>query len=219
METGHVYKSIVAVIGAMSAEGISKSRKNLHQNYNFRGIDEVYNALSSHLAANNLVILPNVISNTAKDTVSGAKGTPTIAREIVVEFTLVSALDGSQCKVTTIGEAMDTSDKSANKAMSAAYKYMALMLFAIPTEGDNDADAVTHTRTERPSGPRSLVPELDLSIAVDEVKKAKTQNEVDAITAKHLPALRAAPKDKQDAFRAVKAARIAQLATPANGAA
>jgi hypothetical protein len=65
----------------------------------------------------------------------------------------------------------------------------------------------------------TLVPELDLSIAVEEVKKAKTQNEVDAITAKHLPALRAAPKDKQEAFRAVKAARIAQLATPANGAA
>jgi DNA-directed RNA polymerase specialized sigma24 family protein len=28
--------------------------------------------------------------------------------------------------------------------MSAAYKYMAMEVFAIPTEGDNDADATTH---------------------------------------------------------------------------
>jgi hypothetical protein len=42
-----------------------------------------------------------------------------------------------------MGEAMDSSDKATNKAMSAAYKYAALMTFAIPTEGDNDADAHT----------------------------------------------------------------------------
>ncbi|RYG55528.1 MAG: hypothetical protein EON56_05515, partial [Alphaproteobacteria bacterium] len=31
-----------------------------------------------------------------------------------------------------------------NKAMSAAYKYAAFQAFAIPTEGDNDADGQTH---------------------------------------------------------------------------
>jgi len=39
---------------------------------------------------------------------------------------------------------MDSGDKATNKAMSAAYKYMAFQTFAIPTEGDNDADAHTH---------------------------------------------------------------------------
>jgi hypothetical protein len=43
-----------------------------------------------------------------------------------------------------IGEAMDSGDKSSNKAMSAAYKYAAFQAFCIPTEGDNDADATTH---------------------------------------------------------------------------
>jgi hypothetical protein len=42
------------------------------------------------------------------------------------------------------GEAMDSGDKATNKAMSAAYKYMAMQEFCIPTEGDNDADAATH---------------------------------------------------------------------------
>jgi hypothetical protein len=39
---------------------------------------------------------------------------------------------------------MDSGDKATNKAMSASYKYMAMQLFCIPTEGDNDADATTH---------------------------------------------------------------------------
>jgi hypothetical protein len=39
---------------------------------------------------------------------------------------------------------MDSGDKATNKAMSAAYKYMAMQLFCIPTEGDNDADSSTH---------------------------------------------------------------------------
>ena len=39
---------------------------------------------------------------------------------------------------------MDSGDKATNKAMSAAYKYMAFQTFAIPTQGDNDADGQTH---------------------------------------------------------------------------
>lgn len=40
---------------------------------------------------------------------------------------------------------MDSGDKATNKAMSAAYKYAAFQAFCIPTEGDNDADATTHS--------------------------------------------------------------------------
>jgi hypothetical protein len=61
-----------------------------------------------------------------------------------MEFDLVSAEDGSKHTICTVGEAFDSGDKSMNKAMSAAYKYAAFQAFAIPTEGDNDADASTH---------------------------------------------------------------------------
>jgi hypothetical protein len=46
--------------------------------------------------------------------------------------------------VKTYGEAMDSGDKSTNKAMSAAYKYAAFQSFCIPTEGDNDSENQTH---------------------------------------------------------------------------
>lgn len=137
-----VYAKIAAVQGELAKVGISKSRRNSQQGYNFRGIDEVYAALSPLLAANGLVIVPRVIS---RECVEGQtrKGDPLFRVTVHAEFDFVSAEDGSVHTAATFGEAMDSADKATNKAMSAAYKYAAFMTFAIPTEGDNDADAHT----------------------------------------------------------------------------
>lgn len=139
----HVYAAINAVQLAMSKEGIAKGRKNQAQGYAFRGIDDVYASLSPYLAEHKLCILPRVIDRAVleKETKTGSALFYTTLR---VEFDFVSALDGSKHTVCTVGEAMDTGDKSSNKAMSAAYKYAAFMAFCIPTEGDNDADSSTH---------------------------------------------------------------------------
>jgi hypothetical protein len=138
-EAKHIYQAIATVTGIMASEGIAKSRRNEQQGYAFRGIDEVYAALSVHLADQKLCILPRVMDRTATEraTLKGGVATYTI---LTVEFDLVSAVDGSTHTIRTVGEAMDTADKSSNKAMSAAMKYACLMAFQIPTEGDNDAD-------------------------------------------------------------------------------
>ena len=73
-----------------------------------------------------------------------AKGGAIFYTTLKVEFDFVSAEDGTKHVITTYGEAMDSADKSTNKAMSAAYKYACFQAFCIPTEGDNDADAQTH---------------------------------------------------------------------------
>jgi hypothetical protein len=67
---------------------------------------------------------------------------------------------------------MDRSDKATNKAMSAAYKYAAFMAFAIPTEGDNDADATTHEVAARDGQSDGTVsrPANDLSATVDQTQ-------------------------------------------------
>jgi hypothetical protein len=78
---------------------------------------------------------------------------------VEVEFDFVCAEDGSLHTVKTFGEAMDSSDKSTNKAMSAAYKYACLQAFAIPTEGDNDADATTHEVASRAKPVELITPE------------------------------------------------------------
>lgn len=138
-----VYSAISAVMGDLAAEGISKARRNQQQGYNFRGIDDVYNALAPTLARHRLLILPRVITRAQVERQT-AKGGVLFYTTVEVEFDLVSGEDGSKHTIRTVGEAMDSADKSSNKAMSAAFKYAAMQAFCIPTEGDHDADATTH---------------------------------------------------------------------------
>ena len=139
----NVFAKIAAVQGELAKVGIAKNRRNQQgSGYNFRGIDDVYSALSPLLAAHGLVIIPRV---TCRECVERASknGGALFYVTVHAEFDFVSADDGSIHTAATFGEAMDSGDKATNKAMSAAYKYAAFMTFAIPTEGDNDADAHT----------------------------------------------------------------------------
>lgn len=138
-----VYRSINDVQADLAKEGISKDRKNDQQGYKFRGIDDVYNALSPLLAKHRLCILPRVLKRECVER-TNAKGTALFYVTVEVEFDFVSSEDGSMHTIKTFGEAMDSADKATNKAMSAAFKYAAFQAFAIPTEADNDADKTTH---------------------------------------------------------------------------
>ncbi len=140
-----VYQKIAKVQAELAKVGISKSRKNQTPGaqYNFRGIDEVYNTLAPLMAEHGLCILPRIVEHSLSERGKTRNGNTIYGAIVTAEFDFVSADDGSIHVVRTMGEAMDSSDKATNKAMSAAYKYAALMTFAIPTEGDNDADAHT----------------------------------------------------------------------------
>ena len=139
-----VYQAINSVQAELCKIGIAKDSRNTQgQGYNFRGIDAVYNVLSSIMAQNGLVIVPRMIARTCEERVSRSGGALFYVT-VEAEFDLISAEDGSKHIARTFGEAMDSGDKATNKAMSAAYKYMAFQTFAIPTSGDNDADSSTH---------------------------------------------------------------------------
>lgn len=138
--TKAVYKAINAVQIALAKSGIAKDRTA--QTYKFRGIDDVYNAISPLLGEHGLCILPRMIRRECQERQT-AKGSAIFYVIVEAEFDFVSAEDGSVHIVRTFGEAMDMSDKATNKAMSAAYKYAAMQAFAIPTEGDNDTENQT----------------------------------------------------------------------------
>lgn len=171
-----VYQAICAVTEEMSKTGISKDRKNSQQGYSFRGIDDVFNTLSPMLAKHKLCILPRVVSRDVTERPT-AKGGVIFYTVLHMEFDFVSAEDGTKHTISTIGEAMDSADKSSNKAMSAAYKYAAFQAFAIPTEGDNDADATTHEVAARPA--------FNLDKASKELESAPTMEELKATFGKY----------------------------------
>lgn len=138
-----VYKAINEIQTQIAKTGIAKDRKNAQQGYQFRGIDDVYNAISPLLGQYGLCILPRMLSRESCERQTKS-GSALFYVTVEAEFDFVSSEDGSKHTVRTYGEAMDSADKATNKAMSAAYKYAIIQAFAIPTEGDNDADQVTH---------------------------------------------------------------------------
>lgn len=143
MDSPKVYAAISKVMAEIGRTGISKERKNLQQGYQFRGIDDVYNALSGLLSAAGLCILPRVTSREVTERAT-QKGGVLFYVVLGMEFDLVCAEDGSKHTIAVSGEAMDSGDKATNKAMSAAFKYACMQVFCIPTEGNPDADAETH---------------------------------------------------------------------------
>ena len=139
-----VYAAISAVARDMATTGISKDRKNEQQGFNFRGIDQVYNALAPALVNHGLLILPRITERTVTERTT-QKGGVLFYVVVKADFDFVSTEDGSIHTVTTYGEAMDSGDKATNKAMSIAYKYAAFQAFCIPTEETAiDADAEVH---------------------------------------------------------------------------
>ena len=142
-----VYAKINAVTAALSKVGIGKDQKNTFDNYNFRGIDDVYNVLSRLLAENHLVIIPRLLSSDLT-VIQTSQGKATNHTKVTVRYKLVDAESDSSTYAVVPGEASDRGDKGENKAMSAAYKLLAFQLFCIPVKGNPDSEEESHDHHE-----------------------------------------------------------------------
>lgn len=130
METKLIYAAINA---AMKDIGyIGKERKNQQQGFMFRGIEQVMNTMKPVLEDHGIFIVPEVLETQREErtTIKGGNLIYTM-HKIKFHFT---ATDGSEVCAITVGEAMDSADKSSNKAMSVAFKYACFQIFCIPTE-------------------------------------------------------------------------------------
>jgi hypothetical protein len=150
-----VYQMISEVTAKISKEGVAKTRTSsggAGVTFKFRGIDDIYNCLSEIISDVGLVVIPRVLSRVETEKLS-RQGTPLFSVVVEMNFDLISSHDKSKHSARMFGEAMDSGDKATNKAMSAAYKYMAFQTFCIPTEGDNDADSTnTEAASSQPKG-------------------------------------------------------------------
>jgi len=137
----HVYRAIAAVKRELSRTGIDKSRKNTVQNFCFRGIDDIFNRLAPLLAANDLLIVPRVVGHERSE-YETSKKTAMFRVVVIVNYEILSLADGSTlgAVIPFIGEGTDQGDKATSKALSMAFKYFAIQTFAIPVEGQDDAD-------------------------------------------------------------------------------
>ena len=132
-----IYEAISNVMKDVGVVG--KNDKNDFDHYKFRGIDAVMNALNPAMIKNNVFVTPTVLEAKREERV-GNKGTNMMYSILTVKYTFYTT-DGSSLDCVVIGEAMDRSDKSTNKAMSAAFKYACFQTFCIPTEEMKDSES------------------------------------------------------------------------------
>ena len=152
----NVFQKINKVTKQLSLVGIGKDRKNQAQGFNFRGIDDILNVMSGILSDAGLVIIPSVEKAEIHEFSKNNK--PWIRAKLLMQYRLCSADDASFCVASAEGEAIDMADKATNKAMSAAYKYMAIQTFSIPLVGRDDPDYDPLTSNDQSSPEMSPAP-------------------------------------------------------------
>lgn len=128
-----------------SVQKISKDQRNAQQNFAFRGIDDVMNAVGPALREHGVIIAPEYVTQTSERYTTGRNNTEMENVKVVVTYRVMCATDDSYFTAGSAGESADAGDKALPKAMSVAYRTLLLQLLCIPT-GDPDPDADTHTR-------------------------------------------------------------------------
>lgn len=161
MAQPNIYQAISNIM--QDVDAIGKNKTNSMQGYKFRGIDDMYNALQPLFKKHNVFIASNVLESKREErqTAKGGVLIYTIAKCQFKFFTV----DGSFIESVLEGEAMDSGDKSTNKAMSTALKYALMQMFLIPTEEKLDTEYDTHevvaktTKKAAPAKTEPAVPE------------------------------------------------------------
>jgi hypothetical protein len=150
-----IFSAIPKIMADVTAVG--KGKQNQQQGYKFRGIDDVYNALHTALAKHGVFTVPEVLEQNREERQTKSGGL-LIYNVMKIRYTFY-ADDGSSFTTTVIGEAMDSGDKSSNKAMAAAHKYAFLQVFAIPTEDPKDSEVDTYqVAPKAPAKPAAPTP-------------------------------------------------------------
>lgn len=147
---GIIYSAIPAIMSEIPA--IYKDRKNDAQKYQFRGIDDVYNAVNPILAKHKVFMRADVQEVKREERPSKSGGIMAFV-QVRVCYSFVAS-DGSFVSTDSLGEGMDSGDKATAKAMSIAQKYALLQMFCIPTadqkDPENDSPEITKPPTAKP---------------------------------------------------------------------
>jgi hypothetical protein len=150
-----VIEALSAVMG--DVQSVSKTGRNQQQNYNFRGIDAVVNAVGPALRKHKVVVIP-IYARVDKENYTTKSGTAMKNVTLTVGFRFFGP-KGDSIDAEACGEAADSGDKAISKAHSVAYRTLLLQALCIPTD-EPDPDQDSHERNGKVSAgePRMATP-------------------------------------------------------------
>lgn len=128
-------------------QSVGKEGRNTQQNYNFRGIDAVINAVGPVFRKHGIVCVPHSVESHYRD-VRTSQDKPSRECTLKVGYRFYGP-SGDFIDAEVPGESMDFGDKGAPKAMSVAYRILLLQALCIPTD-DPDPDTQSYERAAEP---------------------------------------------------------------------
>lgn len=134
----------------LDVDHVAKRDRNSHQNFTFRGIDAVVNAVGPALRKNKVIVVPQVQSCNY-ELVQTTTGKNTTSCRMIVDYTFY-AEDGSFIVARVAAEAFDSGDKATPKAMSVAFRTALLQALALPTD-EPDPDSQSYERVSEAAVP------------------------------------------------------------------
>lgn len=200
---GKIYAAMAAIM--KETDAIGKDQRNQQQGFQYRGIDDVYNAMHHVLAKHGVFMTPEVLDKSREER-TNAKGTVLAFTIMRMKYTFY-AEDGSSVSCTVEGEGMDSGDKSSNKAMAVAHKYAMLQTFCIPTAEQKDPDAELHevrphTNSDDAKNGKAIAAKIN---------NAKYPADVAKTIAEHSAIIAAMPQSWQDKLNNMAAAKREEL--------
>ena len=144
--------------------GISKNSKQKFQNYDYRGVDQVLGVISALHVKYGINVKVSRIENFNMEQRVDGKGKPVTHMTALYEWAFQNKDDAEDADYCfSIGEGMDTGDKSSGKMQSYAYKNMCFYRYEIPVSGQSvddydpriDNESETHETPPDPGGKRA----------------------------------------------------------------
>jgi hypothetical protein len=130
---------------------IQKRGKNKFHNYSYATEADVNEKVREELAERNVILIPNLINHSMRETTTRSGNTEYICC-VIMQFTFMDAETGEQLTIGMRGEGQDVGDKAIFKAISGCQKYALMKQFMIPTGDDPEADEDADRRNAGVSG-------------------------------------------------------------------
>jgi hypothetical protein len=147
------HKNIFEALNAvMQQVGYVQKQKTPGLNYSFAGEAALIAAIRPYLVENGIVVVPAGIREMRLETYETKSGATMNRTVAIFAFMFAHGPSDTHIIVEVMGEGADTGDKSANKAMTGAYKYALRQTLMIETGDDPDAESSDH---QERSGPKA----------------------------------------------------------------
>ncbi|WP_063775990.1 ERF family protein [Nocardia vulneris] len=141
-----IYQALSAVMNDVGAVGKGGWNDAPGAKYNFRGVDDVINAVGPILRKHGVIVVPELVTADYEIVTVGKNRTEMSSVRLQVKFHWFGP-EGDEVVASVAAESFDSGDKATAKAHSVAYRTALIQTLCLPTD-ERDPEQDTYERSE-----------------------------------------------------------------------